>query len=411
MSSELFSIVDTETTGLFPGGNDRIAEIAVVTMTRSGEVVEKWETLVNPQRDLGKQTIHGIQSRDLLNAPTFKEVAEELHWRLSGTVLVAHNLSFDARFLQAEFRNSSKPVPDEFLNQGICTMRLSHRYLQGAGRSLQDCCDSFGIELLNSHSAAGDAVATATLLARYMELDPYEREWDTRLQMASANAWNPSRPQSHFVPVIRRSSHDKSSDHFLEKLATQLPEFEGTASEENYLALLDLALMDRYLSAHEEKQLIQAAGEIGLDRNRALALHEIYFRQLVDAAWSDGILTDDEISDLKKVVTLLGLPAAMIEAVPDTPTKHESEQPTSTGQKSARITPGSLVVLTGDMSQPRSEIEKKLNAAGFTPHRAITKKVALLVAADPDSLSGKAKKARDYGIPVVGEDYLWNSLL
>ena len=27
----------------------------------------------------------------------------------------------------------------------------------------------------------------------------------------------------------------------------------------------------------------------------------------------------------------------------------------------------------------------------------------LLVAADPDSLSGKARKARDYGIPIVGE--------
>ncbi|WP_396267710.1 exonuclease domain-containing protein [Glutamicibacter sp. M10] len=35
MNNALFSIVDTETTGLFPGGNDRIAEIAIVTMTRS----------------------------------------------------------------------------------------------------------------------------------------------------------------------------------------------------------------------------------------------------------------------------------------------------------------------------------------------------------------------------------------
>jgi DNA polymerase-3 subunit epsilon len=36
----------------------------------------------------------------------------------------------------------------------------------------------------------------------------------------------------------------------------------------------------------------------------------------------------------------------------------------------------------------------------------VTKKVKLVVAADPDSLSGKARKARDYGIPVVGEDAL-----
>lgn len=37
-------------------------------------------------------------------------------------------------------------------------------------------------------------------------------------------------------------------------------------------------------------------------------------------------------------------------------------------------------------------------------HGAVTKKVKLVVAADPDSLSGKARKARDYGIPVVTED-------
>ena len=33
----------------------------------------------------------------------------------------------------------------------------------------------------------------------------------------------------------------------------------------------------------------------------------------------------------------------------------------------------------------------------------MTKKVALVIAADPDSLSGKARKAADYGIPIVTE--------
>lgn len=38
--------------------------------------------------------------------------------------------------------------------------------------------------------------------------------------------------------------------------------------------------------------------------------------------------------------------------------------------------------------------------------RVTNRGMKLLVAADPDSLSGKAKKARSYGIPVVGETYL-----
>jgi DNA polymerase-3 subunit epsilon len=59
------------------------------------------------------------------------------------------------------------------------------------------------------------------------------------------------------------------------------------------------------------------------------------------------------------------------------------------------------------MSLPRAAIELELVARGFSPWPAVTKKVALVVAADPDSLSGKARKARDYGIPVVGESALW----
>jgi len=65
---------------------------------------------------------------------------------------------------------------------------------------------------------------------------------------------------------------------------------------------------------------------------------------------------------------------------------------------------GDLVVFTGEMSRPRSEWEEISAGRGLVPHRAVTKKVELVVAADPDSLSGKARKARDYGIPVVTED-------
>ena len=68
---------------------------------------------------------------------------------------------------------------------------------------------------------------------------------------------------------------------------------------------------------------------------------------------------------------------------------------------------GDLIVLTGEMTRPRKEIEAILVARGYVPWSAITKKVKLLVAADPDSLSGKARKARDYGITIVDEHTMW----
>ena len=62
-----------------------------------------------------------------------------------------------------------------------------------------------------------------------------------------------------------------------------------------------------------------------------------------------------------------------------------------------------MIVLTGEMQRMRSEWVDILTDAGFTTHPNITKKVALLAAADADSLSGKARKARSYGIPIVDE--------
>jgi len=63
-----------------------------------------------------------------------------------------------------------------------------------------------------------------------------------------------------------------------------------------------------------------------------------------------------------------------------------------------------MVVFTGEMSVPRPVWEKRAVAAGLVPRSGVTKKVKLVVTADPDSLSGKARKAADYGIPIVTEE-------
>ncbi|GAA2564503.1 DNA polymerase-3 subunit epsilon [Neomicrococcus aestuarii] len=415
-----FVVVDTETTGLFPGKHDRIAEIAVVTLDRSGEVVDRWETLVNPQRDLGKQSIHGISARDILSAPTFEDIVDELEWRLSGNVIVAHNLSFDARFLDAEFHRAGTPLPQYYLNSGMCTMRMVHRYLEGGGRSLQDCCDAFDITLDHAHTAGSDALAAATLLSRYLELDPDLPEWDAALSGAVSGSWRLSEPREIINPVLRSEFSGSRPQHFLDRIVNRLPEFKGPAEHENYLAVLDLALVDRVLSAHEEQQLVSVANDLGIGQEEAKALHHRYFQDLVQACWQDGVLTEDETSDLYQVANLLQIDLTTVHAALIKPkntvvsSAQSAESPsTTTASHSGRFSlePGTLVVLTGEMREPRDFIETKLRDAGYVPHSGVTKKVGLLVAADPDSLSGKAKKARDYGIPVVSEDYLWNQVL
>ena len=156
---------------------------------------------------------------------------------------------------------------------------------------------------------------------------------------------------------------------------------------------------------------MKTANDLGISQSKVAELHSQYFESLVGLAWEDGVLTESEIGDLSRVADLLGIDAAELANATQPREKTDApEHAPGTAQRSF-LEPGDLVVLTGDMSQPRNSIEAQLAAAGFKSHGAITKKVKLLVAADPDSLSGKARKARDYGIPVVGEEYLWSHVL
>jgi integrase len=74
----------------------------------------------------------------------------------------------------------------------------------------------------------------------------------------------------------------------------------------------------------------------------------------------------------------------------------------STG-KTRRSRPGDKVVLTGTMQRGRAEIVEHATAVGLRMTTAVSKKTSVVVAADPDSLSGKAKDARAIGVPVVNE--------
>jgi DNA polymerase-3 subunit epsilon len=60
------------------------------------------------------------------------------------------------------------------------------------------------------------------------------------------------------------------------------------------------------------------------------------------------------------------------------------------------------VVFTGELSVPRAQLEDLVQQTGLRCG-GISKKTKIVVAADPDSQSGKAAKARSYGIPVITE--------
>src|SRR5687767_11140060 len=107
----MYAVIDVETTGLRAGWHDRIIEIAVVHLDERGRVQDEWCSLINPDRDLGPQHIHGISAAEAGRAPGFAQLAGAVAGLLRGRTLVAHNLAFDALFLAAEFRRLGHTVP------------------------------------------------------------------------------------------------------------------------------------------------------------------------------------------------------------------------------------------------------------------------------------------------------------
>jgi len=170
--------------------------------------------------------------------------------------------------------------------------------------------------------------------------------------------------------------------------------------------MLDDALLDRRISVSEADALTELAEELGLDKTDATNVHHTYVRELAKAAWADGIVTAAERKDIYTVATLLGLSATIAGRILD-----ETETAVDTETTRRNITPGGLtlgpgekVVLTGTMRRSREDITDEATAAGVRVLDNVTKKTDVVVAADLDSLSGKAEKARRYDIPVVTEE-------
>lgn len=401
-----YAVIDVETTGIFYGGHDRIVEIAIVLVDPAGHVTGEWETLVNPGRDLGAQRIHGIEASHVLDAPRWADIAPTVLSLVAGRVVVAHNARFDVGFLQAEMLRMGECTDDAFTIHE-CTMVLARDFLPGVGRSLADCCDACGIEIGQAHRAISDARATAELLGVFIDLDP--AFWDSVL---TRNAGSPAPAESTAHAGYTREQAGvliAEDADFLARLTSRMQDSTGPVEHQQYHALLDRCLLDRHLSATERRQLIGLANDLSISSDTAAKLHQEYFDGLVAAAWADGIMTAAESADVARVGELLRIdPLQVVTAINTAP---ELPFAPAVSSHTDGLPPGTVIVLTGDMNRPRDAWHLLLIERGFVPKPAVTKAVGLVVAADPDSLSGKAKKARDYGIPIVSEAWLAELLL
>lgn len=157
-----YTIIDVETTGLFPALGDAICEIALIAV-REGQIVEEYERLVDPGRPISSEAyaVHRITSEMLLGAPTFAEIAEEVLSRLEGTAVVAHNAPFDLGFLAAALEEEHMPIPQ---NPVVDTLALARNCYGFPHNNLHAIARDLGILIPRRHRALDDARATWRVL-------------------------------------------------------------------------------------------------------------------------------------------------------------------------------------------------------------------------------------------------------
>ncbi|MDT3670074.1 MAG: exonuclease domain-containing protein [Aromatoleum sp.] len=146
-------LIDVETTGANPV-SDRITEIAVLRIER-GELVERWESLVNPGRGIPPliQRLIGITDEMVAAAPTFAELADAVRARLAGAVFVAHNARFDYGFVRNEFSR----LGQQFDAAVLCTVKLSRAlYPEHHKHGLDALIARHGFHCEARHRAMGD---------------------------------------------------------------------------------------------------------------------------------------------------------------------------------------------------------------------------------------------------------------
>lgn len=162
-------VFDTETTGVDPSAGDRVVEIGCVELINAVPTGRTFHAYINPQRPMsdGAFRVHGLSDAFLADKPVFGHVANDFRTFIGDAMLVAHNASFDAMFINAEFKRLELPPlsPDKIID----TLVLARRKHPGAPNSLDALCARYNID--NSKRTKHGALLDAEILAEvYIEL-------------------------------------------------------------------------------------------------------------------------------------------------------------------------------------------------------------------------------------------------
>ena len=162
--------IDLETTGINIS-NDRIVEIAIVKIGLDGTKQVK-RRLVNPEMPIPKASseVHGITDEMVKDAPSFKQIANEVKQFMEGSDIGGYNSNrFDVPMLNEEFLRAGISVDIES-RKLLDVQKVFHMMEQ---RTLSAAYQFYCHKTLeDAHTAEADATATWEILEAQIERYP-----------------------------------------------------------------------------------------------------------------------------------------------------------------------------------------------------------------------------------------------
>jgi DNA polymerase-3 subunit epsilon len=391
MNRHPYAVIDLETTGFNARGRDRVVEVGVALLRHDLTVEGTWSSVINPERDLGAVAVHGLTGAACVHAPTFSQIAKQLLEVLDGRILASHNWSFDAKFLSAEVAR----VGPVWFPEGLCTMKIAGQV--GLPRTLDGATAELGLSRVGDvHGALEDALLAAAILRSYHD------------EVASALPAPSKSPHvqvtSSRTPVPREIAAPGAKRRLPRSLVPGLdeipwPQFSGQDEDavEEYCALLLDVLGDGEVSHSEVKLLKERRENLKIDGPIAGEIHKAIFEGARRLAWADDKLMQWEKESLSILAAHLGV--EYIERKPD---------------EDGVAVPASLkdqtIVFTGESTESRADLESLAYSAGATVKGSVSKSTTLVVAADPTTLSGKGRRARELGVSIISVKDFLNAL-
>jgi DNA polymerase III epsilon subunit-like protein len=133
--------IDFETTGL-DTHKDVPIQIGIVEINANGEIIDTFESLIKPQKDIQelKNIVHfitKIEVAQLVFAPTLEEILPQIqHFFGPEVIIIGHNINFDLAFLEKIF-------PDYQCYASFDTFQLA--------QALIPYPSSYALEILTQH--------------------------------------------------------------------------------------------------------------------------------------------------------------------------------------------------------------------------------------------------------------------